>query len=255
MHEIVRRSPGMPQDLRQIENCYLNNLDAPVVRVGGEPFKSFYSRECCDYGYHVVDPSRSIAAEVIRCLNDENDATSHWPASDVIGTLMLDLGFVGAEATRADLLAFAIMFPIGTGEFLADSYLRWERYRAKPGDALLVLNNPFFYRSPNVSDKRLVEVAEVSGHRYALDRACSLPSPDVIANELALLNYGYATPERVAAVASDLVDSISAAMSGTGLIEGNSPLISGIRKGYDTRPSGNCRAGHPAPVRPVAVSW
>ncbi len=39
MHEIVRRSPGMPQDLRQIENCYLNNLDAPVVRTGGE-------REC-----------------------------------------------------------------------------------------------------------------------------------------------------------------------------------------------------------------
>ena len=36
MHEIVRRSPGMPQDVRQIENCFLNNLDAPVVRTGGE---------------------------------------------------------------------------------------------------------------------------------------------------------------------------------------------------------------------------
>ena len=32
MREVVRRSPGMPQDVRQIENCYLNNLDAPVVR-------------------------------------------------------------------------------------------------------------------------------------------------------------------------------------------------------------------------------
>ena len=30
MREIVRRSPGMPQDVRQIEDCYLNNLDAPV---------------------------------------------------------------------------------------------------------------------------------------------------------------------------------------------------------------------------------
>ncbi len=69
----------------------------------------------------------------------------------------------------------------------------------------------------NAADNRLVEIAEVSGHRYALDRACSLPSPDVIANELALLNYGYATPEQVAAVASLLVDSISEAMSVAGL--------------------------------------
>jgi hypothetical protein len=36
MREIVRRSLGMPQDLRLIEDCYLNNLDAPVVRTGGE---------------------------------------------------------------------------------------------------------------------------------------------------------------------------------------------------------------------------
>ena len=217
MHEIVRRSPGMPQDLRQIENCYLNNLDAPVVRAADEPFKSYYSRECCDHGYHVVDPSRSIAAEVIRCMNGENDATSHWPACDVIGTLMLDLGFAGANASCADLLAFAAMFPVGTGAFMADSYLRWERYRARPGNALLVLNNPFFYRSTNVSDNCLVEVAEVRGRRYALDRTCYLPSPSVIANELALLNYGYAEPERVVAIASHLVDSIPEAMSVLGL--------------------------------------
>jgi hypothetical protein len=218
MREIVRRSPGMPQDVRQIEDCFLNNLGAPVVRAGGEPFKSYYSRECCDHGYHVVDPSRSIAAEVIRCMNDENDATSHWPACDIIGTLMLDLGFAGAEAPRADLLSFATMFPVGTGASMADSHLHWECYRARPGDALLVLNNPFFYRSPNVSDNRLVEIAEVNGLRYALDRTCYLPSPSVIANELALLNCGYATPERVAAIASNLVDSISAAMSGVGLV-------------------------------------
>ena len=217
MREIVRRSPGMPQDVRQIENCYLNNLDAPVVRTGGEPFKSYYSRECCDHGYHVVDPSRSIATEVIRCMNDDNDATSHWPACDVIGTLMRDLDFAGAEATRADLLAFAAMFPFGTGAFMADSYLHWECYRARPGDALLVLNNPFFYRPPNVSDNRLVEVAEVRGRRYALDRTCYLPSLSVIANELALLNYGYAEPERVVAIASHLVDLIPEAMSVLGL--------------------------------------
>ena len=217
MREIVRRSPGMPQDVRQIEDCYLNNLDAPVVRAADEPFKSYYSRECCDHGYHVVDLSRSIAAEVIRCMNGENDATSHWPACDVIGTLMLDLGFAGANASCADLLAFAAMFPVGTGAFMADSYLRWERYRARPGNALLVLNNSFFYRSPNVSEKRLIEIAEVNGRRYALDCACFLPSPDVIANELALLNYGYAEPERVAAIASNLVDSISEIMSAAGL--------------------------------------
>ena len=132
MREIVRRSPGMPQDVRQIEDCFLSNLDAPVVRAGSEPFKSFYSRECCDHGYHVVDPSRSVATEVVRCMTDENDATSHWPACDVIGTLMLDLGFAGANASRADLLSFVTMFPVGTGEFIADSCLRWERYRASP---------------------------------------------------------------------------------------------------------------------------
>jgi hypothetical protein len=69
----------------------------------------------------------------------------------------------------------------------------------------------------DASDKRLVEVAEVSGHRYALDRACFLPLPDVIANELALLNYGYSTPERVASIVSNLVDSISEIMSVAGL--------------------------------------
>ena len=72
-------------------------------------------------------------------------------------------------------------------------------------------------RSPGMpQDLRQIENCYLN-NLNAHDRTCYLPSSDVIANELALLDYGYAEPERVAAIATNLVDSVSEIMSAAGL--------------------------------------
>lgn len=90
-------------------------------------------------------------------------------------------------------------------------------YLEKHGEAVRVLNNPFFYQDPNANDRRLVEIAEDNGLRFALDRIDVLPRPDVLAREIALLNHGFRDSRNVEPVCEKLTASIAETMEDWGL--------------------------------------
>ncbi len=222
MKEIVHDGYDMLHDVRgdvsKIDNCFMSNLDAPVVRFGSEPFKSYYPIEWCYFGFHTIDPSRYFANMMIEKMNIENDAYSHWPAADMFVGLLHDLGFDYHHLMHADLVAFWTMFPIETADFLANSYFKRGAYLKSNPETVRVLNNPYFYVDPSPSEKRLVEIAKVNGFRFALDRAKILPPPNVLAREIVLLNYGMSCPDSVDAKAEALAATIADAMDDWGLI-------------------------------------
>ena len=111
------------------------------------------------------------------------------------------------------------MFPKGLSAFLSLPYMKLTCFNNPHGDVVRVLNNPFFYRDANAPYGRLVEIAEVNGFRFALDRACFVASPVVLAKELSLLNYGCNEPRRVAESAEELTVTIGEAMSDWGLLD------------------------------------
>ena len=59
----------------------------------------------------------------------------------------------------------------------------------------------------------------MNGFRFALDRACFVASPVVLAKELSLLNYGCNEPGRVAESTEELTVTIGEAMSDWGLLD------------------------------------
>ncbi len=205
-------------DVSKIDECFMSNLEAPVVRVGSEPFKSYYPIEWYYFGYHTIDPSRSFAQMMIDQMNGENDTYSHWPAADMFEDLIVDLGFDYHHLTHADLVAFWTMFPIETADFLANSFFKRGAYLKANPETVRVLNNPRFYVDPNPSEKRLVEIADVNGFRFALDRANVLPAPEVLAREITLLNFGMSSPESVDAKTEALTKSIAETMDDWGLV-------------------------------------
>ena len=222
MKEIVHDGYDMLHDVGgdvgKIDDCFMSNLDAPVIRSGAESFKSYYAVEWCYFGYHTIDPARSFAQMMIDRMNMENDVKSHWPAADMFVSLMRDLGFDYHHITDADLVAFWTMFPIETADFLADSFFKRSTYLNSKSETVRVLNNPRFYVDPNPSEKRLVEIAEVNEFRFALDRAKVLPEPEVLAREITLLNYGMSSPELVDAKTEALAKSIAETMDDWGLV-------------------------------------
>ena len=116
----------------------------------------------------------------------------------------------------SDQVAFWTMFPDGVAEALA---YRWKEPGLLPkhGDAVRVLNNPFFHKDPNANERRLVEIAEDNGLRFALDRIAVLPPPETLAREIALLNHGIRDPEKVEPIQSRLAASIAETMADWGL--------------------------------------
>ena len=222
MKEIVHDGYNMLHyvrgDVSKIDECFMSNLDAPIVRSGSEAFKSYYPIEWYYFGYHTIDPSRSFAKMMIEKMNIKNDAYSHWPAADMFDSLIFDLGFDYHHLTHADLVAFWTMFPIETADFLANSFFKRGAYlKSNPG-TVRVLNNPRFYVDPNPSEKRLVEIAKTNGFRFALDRTKILPPPNVLANEIILLNYGMTSPELVDVKTEALTTTIAEVMDDWGLI-------------------------------------
>lgn len=205
----------LPADCYDI--CYFHNMEEPVVRAGGEPFKSCYDIEVSFHVYNLVDPSRSFAKGVFELLNKEHER-SLWPVCDCLSQLCWDLGVDPHLPKRSDQLAFWTMFPKGAAECLADSYMKRNGFLEKHRGAVLVLNNPFFHADPNATEKRLVEIAENDGQRYALDRTKILPPPEVLAREIAFLAHGFLHPEKVASLAERLTPSIADAMSAWGLL-------------------------------------
>ena len=90
-------------------------------------------------------------------------------------------------------------------------------YLEKHGETVCVLNNPFFHKDPNANERRLVEIAEDNGLRFALDRISVLPQPDVLAREIALLNHGFRDSRNVESVCETLTTSIAETMEDWGL--------------------------------------
>ena len=133
------------------------------------------------------------------------------------------LGIVFNRPSPESDIAFWTMFPDGVAEALAN---RWKEPNllAKHANAIRVLNNPFFHKDPNANERRLVEIAEDGGLRFALDRVAVLPRPDVLAREIALLNHGLRDPENVEPVRSKLAASIAETMSDWGL-EPTVPMV------------------------------
>ena len=107
---------------------------------------------------------------------------------------------------------------------LVDEILKDCSLLEKHRNTVRVLNNPFFHKDPNANERRLVEIAEDGGLRFALDRIAVLPSPDVLAREIALLNHGLRDPENVEPVRSKLSASIAETMSDWGL-EPTVPMV------------------------------
>ena len=200
------------------DDCVFDNLSAPRVREGGEPFKSCYDIE---WSYHVcnlVDPSRSIAKEVVELLGMDHNESSWWPVCDWLFQLCLDFGLDPHQPSRTDRLAFLSMFPIGAADCFADSYMKRTGFLDRHRNIALVLNNPFFYADKNATERRLVEIAEDDGFLFALDRTKVLPSPQVLADEIAWMNHGVQQPEAVIPLAKRLAPAIAEAMDNWGLI-------------------------------------
>lgn len=218
MREIIHTDQeGWPLCPTCIDDCMLDNLDAPVIRSGGEPFRSYYSVEWFYYCYSAIDPSRSYVETLVKAMDERSSVENNWPASDAIHYLLRDLGFDQYHLSYADLVAFWTIFPKGLSDFLSLPYMKLRSYNNPYGDVVRVLNNPFFYKDLNASDGRLVEIADVDGFRFALDRASFIAPPAVLAKELSLLNYGCSEPARVSAFAEGLTGSISETMSYWGL--------------------------------------
>lgn len=183
-------SDGPVQEGRATE-CVLNNMSEPVVRSGGEPFKSCYEVEVCYYVNHVVDPSRSFVRPMRDMLESGCDSISLWPICDYLAVLIQDCGLEFLHPKKSDVLAFHTMFPYEAARCLAKSYYSISGFMPEYRDCMRVVNNPLFYRDAHSSERRLVEIADVNGFRYAVDRTVALPSPAALATEIAELNFGH----------------------------------------------------------------
>lgn len=198
--------------------CFFDNLSEPVIRDGGEPFKSCYDVEVAYHVHNLVDPSRSLAKGIFELLDREHNEKTLWPLCDGLSRLCWDLGVDPYQPKRNDQLVFWTMFPKGAAECFAESYMKWNGFLERHRNVVLVLNNPAFYADRNATERRLVEIAEDDGQRFALDRTKKLPTPETLAREIALLNHGFHHPERVAPLTARLATSIAETMSDWGLI-------------------------------------
>ena len=227
MREIVHIDDEGNPCPRDDDGRILDNLNEPVVRSGGEPFKSYYSVEWYYYCSSAIDPSRSFVETVLKTMDEQCSPENNWPACDAICCLLVDMGFDLKHLTKADVIAFWTLFPKGLADFLSLPYLRLRDFNSPHGDIVRVLNNPFFYKDIRASERRLVEIATAGGFRFALDRASYIASPAVLARELASLNYGCGEPRRVDSIAAGLQEEIAETFNDWGLFPTGSPASEG----------------------------
>ena len=212
-------------DERQYGDPDFDNRAEPIIRRGGEAFKSCYDLEWCYHVCHVIDPARSLVIPILE-LMDWRSVDVSWAVCDTLSVLIADMKIKRWQPSREDIIAFWTMFPDGVAETLSESNMKDESYLERFGDVIRVLNNPFFHKDPNANERRLVEIAEDNGLRFALDRIAVIPPPETLAREIALLNHGLRDPENVEPVRARLVASIAETMSDWGLeptVEGTKP--------------------------------
>ena len=204
-------------DERQYGDPEVDNRTQPIIRMGSEPFKSCYDLEWCYHVCHVIDPARSLAIPVLNMMDWKSTGVS-WSVCDMLYVLISDMGINGRNLSRTDIVAFWTMFPGAVAEALSESVANDESLLERYGDVVRVLNNPFFHKDRNATERRLVEIAEDNGLRFALDRISVIPTPEVLAREIALLNYGVREPPDVIdAVRERLTVSIAETMEDWGL--------------------------------------
>lgn len=194
----------------------LDNREEPVLRAGGEPFKSCCNTECGYYVCHVVDPSRSLAKPVVDWVEGKTEEPS-WVTYDTLSCLVADMDIRRRDPAWGDIVAFHTLFPAGTADVFANSYAKDSTFQPKHNGAVRVLNNPWYHKNPNANERRLVEIAEEGGVRWALDRTRLIPTPEALAREIALLLFGIRAPKNVGPLRDRLAVSIAETMADWGL--------------------------------------
>lgn len=189
----------------------LDNTREPIIRCGEEPFTSYYEVEYYDPMCHVIDPSRSLAAPLVDYIAEPYRSDCLWPWCDVLHHLIVDLGIPTLPTLRAKRMFFHTLFPRGTSDFLSTAH--GQSYAMGESNLARVLNHPLFYANPNSSEKRLVTIATELGVHFALDRAKIIPSPTILAREIALLCYGLEAPDRVLPTQTRLTQTITDAFA------------------------------------------
>ncbi len=179
-------NPGV--DVQEIDDCIFDNTREPIVRAGDEPFVSYYPIEWCYNVCSRVDPSRSLVRLMQVKIDSCSEKKSWWPVCDLLRELLLDLGLDFLHPTDSDLVAFHSIFSFRAAELLSESYMRNSAYLARRPGTVRVINNPFFHKDRNASERRLVEICEWNGLRYSIDRTKPLVEPMVMADEIMLLN-------------------------------------------------------------------
>ena len=204
------------QDEWFYQNTVVDNRKEPPIRKGDEAFWNAYE---IDDGYncvHIIDPKRSLAAPMLS-FQEWGGGTPEWAFCDCLSVLIGDVDIDRWHPTRGDLIAFWTIFPDGVAQALARCYMKDCSWLAKHAATVRVLNNPWFHKDRNANERRLVEIAEDNGLRFALDRIDPIPPPDVLAREIALLNHGLRDPENVEPVRARLAASIAGTMADWGL--------------------------------------
>ncbi len=203
-------------DERQYDEPDLDNRLEPIIRKGGDLFLNRFEIEESMWRSHLVDPSRSLVSPVLERM-DWGEGEPNWAVCDCLSVLIADMGIERWHPVLSDQVAFWTMFPDGVAEALSNCYMKDCSLLAKHGDVVRVLNNPFFHKDPNANERRLVEIAEDNGLRFALDRIAVIPPPETLAREIALLNHGLRDPGNVEPVRARLAASIAETMSDWGL--------------------------------------
>ena len=162
---------------------------------------------------------RKMVDWVWRALHPQRrDGDPIWENCDCIYRLVRDFRINPYNPRWHEKILFRTVFPEGTARYLEDSYLKVTALLDKCDGVVRVLNYPQFHSDSNATEKWLVEIAEDNGIRFALDRTKVLPTPKVLAREIAVLNHGVKDSQKVDVIAARLETLIAETMDDWGLL-------------------------------------
>lgn len=178
-----------PVYLEAWDENWFDNRAQPIVRHGGEVFQVHFKPEI-RMEIFTVDPRRSMVEPLWKAV-DENDNPS-VAVDDFLACFVSDIGLLpdrSCTASQAAQVAFHTMLPDVVAKRLAQSWMRLSCFLPQHRDIVRVVNNPFFYADAHVSEKQLLEIAQDSGCTYAVDRSVEIPSAEMLAHEIAIVNH------------------------------------------------------------------
>lgn len=119
---------------------------------------------------------------------------------------------------KSDVIAFHTMFPYEAARCLLKSYYSISGFMPEYRECMRVVNNPLFYKDTHAPERRLIEIADANGFRYAVDRTVALPSPAALAMEIAELNFGHVGRRTVSHIVKKLTRVITETYGDWGLV-------------------------------------